>query len=97
LPPEEMIPVSEQEPGERFDRPVNLLMEQIVNTDGMVSEGNSTCEPEAPVTAGIRPVVLFPEEFVTGKILDRVVLTGNHVRPSMLVSIKYEVTHWSSS
>jgi hypothetical protein len=97
-----MIPVSEQEPGERFGRPVNLqswrgerwiewstlnkgqkqfennqepqgmrmkcwknllmknvrkvfresgeqareylLMEQMVNTDGMVSEGNSTCE-----------------------------------------------------
>jgi hypothetical protein len=72
-----------------------LLMEQIVNTDGMVSEGNSTCEPEAPVTAGIRPVVLFPEELGTGKILVRVVL--NHVLPSMLVSIKYEVTHWSPS
>jgi hypothetical protein len=71
-----------------------LLMEQIVNTDGMVSEGNSTCEPEAPVNAAIRPVVLFPEELVTGKILGRVVvLTVNHVKPSMLVSMKYEVTH----
>jgi hypothetical protein len=46
-----------------------LLMEQIVNTDGMVSFGNSTCELEAPANAAIRPVVLFPEELVTGKIL----------------------------
>jgi hypothetical protein len=61
-----------------------LLMEQMVNTDGMVSEGNST-------TAAIRPVVLFPEELVTGKILVRVGL--NHVIPSLLVSMKYEVTH----
>ena len=59
-----------------------LLMEQIVNTDGMVSDGNSTCE-EAPTTAAIRPVVLFPGELVTGKILGRVAL--NHVLPSLLV------------
>ena len=70
-----------------------LLMEQMVNTDGMVCEGNSTCEQEAPVTAGIRPVVLFPEELVTGKILGRVAL--NHVLPSLLISIKCEVTQFS--
>jgi hypothetical protein len=70
-----------------------LLMEQIVNTDGMVSFGNSTCELEAPANAAIRPVVLFPEELVTGKILGRVGL--NHVIPSLLISMKYEVTHWS--
>jgi hypothetical protein len=46
-----------------------LLMEQIVNTDGMVSFGNSTRELEDPANVAIRPVVLFPEELVTGKIL----------------------------
>ncbi len=70
-----------------------LLMEQIVNTDGMVSFGNSTDTEEAPTTTAIRPVVLFPEELVTGKILGRVGL--NHVIPSLLISMKYEVTHWS--
>jgi hypothetical protein len=71
-----------------------LLREQIVNTDGMVSDGNSTFSEEVPVNAAIRPVVLFPEELVTVKILVRVVLlTVNHVKPSTLVSMKYEVTH----
>ena len=70
-----------------------LLREQIVNTDGMVSFGNSTCELEAPANAAIRPVVLFPEELVTGKILGRIGL--NHVIPSLLVSMKYEVTQFA--